>query len=577
MGAYDERPRFYEGQYLAADDLAAIVDYLRGADTRHALGAHTWGIAIGLYLVERPAPGAADRTEVILLPGVAWDGYGRAVVVTRPTRLPEELFSTIPYDESLDGTDAKGRGVRVWLNYKEIAAREPAPGFESCADTDQNARIAESFEFVVGSVPAGPSRQGNIVIGTDTMPAEQALTHFDSAAAPLYDSSVAHQTFPSGTRPARWLIPVGYVRWVARDGALGYFATRDGVPEYNLKDCTRAFRRYIGSVVENLIAADGAIVLQRRNEDPRSRHRLAWLLNCGHKSEEVLEDLAWIEGNLRVVGDAKIAGHKLLMRDADGYDEGVPIYLDRTGDDPSIETRKCCESFDGSADETAAAELAKSPRELRVAIGNKGQNAHRMIVGPEVEPMAEGEGLTLAPRLVVLSGTGEKDDSEEEGRAGVNTYDPHAALEVKGDWDKERGDGAIRVTGNEPTIRFEGSDDVDEAKWITQLTADPSGAYRIAYLNTDNEWQGVVNVLPEKVGIRSDTPAAPLAVRQYKKGEETSLISLENDGGTVKWNIDLLEGNNLDFREGSNSRVVFKEGGNVGIGVTNPEYRSTLR
>src|SRR5438094_10672214 len=165
MGAQDLRPRFYEGQYLSAEDLAAIVDYLRAADARHALGAHTWGIAIGLYLVERAAPGAPDRREVILLPGVAWDGFGRAIVVARPTRLPEELFATIPYDEQLDGTNPKGRAVRVWLNYSEIAARQPAPGFESCADDDQNARVAETFEFVVGAVPAGPNRQGNVVIG----------------------------------------------------------------------------------------------------------------------------------------------------------------------------------------------------------------------------------------------------------------------------------------------------------------------------------------------------------------------------------------------------------------------------
>ncbi|HXJ09992.1 MAG TPA: hypothetical protein VNH12_10820, partial [Burkholderiales bacterium] len=101
MGAQDQRPRFYEGQYLGAQDLSAIVDYLRAADARHALGAHTWGIAIGLYLLERPAPGAADRREVILTPGVAWDGFGRAIVVTRPTRLPEELFATIPYADDL--------------------------------------------------------------------------------------------------------------------------------------------------------------------------------------------------------------------------------------------------------------------------------------------------------------------------------------------------------------------------------------------------------------------------------------------------------------------------------------------
>ena len=44
----NQRPEYYEGQYLGAEDLAAIVRFARTAEARHALGAHTWGIGIGL-------------------------------------------------------------------------------------------------------------------------------------------------------------------------------------------------------------------------------------------------------------------------------------------------------------------------------------------------------------------------------------------------------------------------------------------------------------------------------------------------------------------------------------------------
>ena len=36
----NERPQYYEGQYLGAEDLAAIVRFARNGQARHALGAH---------------------------------------------------------------------------------------------------------------------------------------------------------------------------------------------------------------------------------------------------------------------------------------------------------------------------------------------------------------------------------------------------------------------------------------------------------------------------------------------------------------------------------------------------------
>src|ERR1051326_1443355 len=135
MGAFDLRPRFFEGQYLSAADLSAVVDYLRASQSRHVIGAHTWGIAFGLNLVERPAPGAPNRREVILLPGFATDGFGRNLVAQQPTRLSESLFAAIPYQASLDSPALPGgplgRLVKVWIAYTEIGGRPPAPGWSS--------------------------------------------------------------------------------------------------------------------------------------------------------------------------------------------------------------------------------------------------------------------------------------------------------------------------------------------------------------------------------------------------------------------------------------------------------------
>ena len=85
-----QRPKFFEEQYLGAADLTAVVDYGRTQQARHALGAHTWGIAIGLTLKETPQAGGA--VTVHLLPGYGWDGYGRPIVVLSPYQIPEETI-----------------------------------------------------------------------------------------------------------------------------------------------------------------------------------------------------------------------------------------------------------------------------------------------------------------------------------------------------------------------------------------------------------------------------------------------------------------------------------------------------
>jgi hypothetical protein len=120
-----QRPKFYEEQYLGAADLTAAVDYGRIQNARHALGGHTWGIAMGLTLKELPQPGGA--VSVHLLPGYAWDGYGRPIVVLSPYRIPEEKFSGIKFDPAIDSS-GEGRLIAVWLRYDETSFAQSAAG-----------------------------------------------------------------------------------------------------------------------------------------------------------------------------------------------------------------------------------------------------------------------------------------------------------------------------------------------------------------------------------------------------------------------------------------------------------------
>ncbi|MCK0509713.1 hypothetical protein [Aromatoleum buckelii] len=543
MGAQDQRPRFFEGQYLSADDLTAIVDAQRIGDARHVLGAHTWGIAVGLTLSERAAPGAPNRVDVTLLPGFGWDGFGRPLAVARPTRLPETLFAQIPFSPALDDPNTgTGRLVPVWIAYDEIATGNPQPGFETCATDDQTARIGESFRFVVGQQPPAAQRSP-VTIGTASVDALDALTQFDAAAPKLWDTSVPHQTFPAG-KPPRWLVPLGFVRWIARDNALGYFAKRDLVATDEVDGRIAALRRYAGVVAERIEAAARVIVLHARGEDPTALHRYVRLLADPAKVAALQDDLVWVEGNLRIGGDAKINGGKLHLRDGDGEERKTPLYLARFGDDLG---------GDGK-------------RELRVAIGDTSQTDNRLFVGP-VEA-----GGTIAPRLVVVSGAA---GNTAEGRVGVNTATPAAALEVKGDWAGNE-DGALRLSGAQPTLRFDGG--VGGETWIAQLTNSPAGSLRLAHRTGPGTWRGVVFVTPNhRVGVGADVPRNPLAVRGQTSASPDfdELISLEDAGGASKWHFNLHRdpaGKALNVAETgvADGRLYLQAGGNVGIGTLLP-------
>jgi len=572
MSAQDTRPRFFEGQYLSANDLNAVMDYVRGAQSRHALAGHTWGIALGLYLTERPALGAANRQEVILQPGFATDGFGRVLSVRQPTRLPESLFADIAYNATLDDPAQSGgpvgRLLKVWLNYTETTTQQAMPGFENCSGADSNARFQEGFEFVIGEF-AESAQRDSVLIGTQSVDARLALKTFDANAKDLWDTSVPHQDFPSVGKPPRWLVPIGYVRWVAgQTGQQGYFIDRNRVAADRADQLIRAFRRYSGVVADTLEAPDGVIVLRRRGDKPDDPHRLLNLLAGSQTWAELSKDLAWVEGSLRIVeGDAKLAGGGLLFQDADGQDNGVPLHLVRVAD-------------------------ASGHVQLRAVIGDDAVPAlpadklNGFIVGSK---KANSSPEAVNPILAVLVKTTKKNKSVV-GQVGVNTQDTHAALEVFGDWDGAE-EGAVHVTGAGAAIRLtHGDSQAKDPSWRIQVSDDGGGALRVGY-RVDNGpnppgWNEVLRVKRDNtVGIGAENPQSPLAVRAaVQTGTDwENLISLEDSAGGDKWHLNLhVSGGskNLNFAEvevsGGESRLYLQAGGKVGIGTTTPAGRLTL-
>jgi hypothetical protein len=385
-GSQTERPKFFEEQYLGADDLTAAVDYARLQQARHVLGAHTWGIAAGLQLSETPLPGGG--VSVHLLPGYAWDGYGRPIVVLSPYRIPEASFAAYAFDPAVDA-DGKGRLIPIWLRYEEKSASHRNVSGVCCDASDQGSRIQETFAIQVGDVSGIGLTSGVNIAGRFVSDPRTSFRQFDPTAPLLSDESVPHQNFPDPSSRATWLIPVGFVRWLPTPNQIGHFVARDDNAADRDSDRIRRVRRYAGIVAEAIEAPAGAIRLRHRAAESASAARPA-------AAGRADDDLVWVEGSLRLAGDNRICGGSVDFRDAGGRDFDVPMRVQRSDSGPD-------------------------DRALRVVIGTKAQATNRFAVSVQ-------DGEKFEDRFVIQSG----------GNVGIGISRPADRLEIEGN---------LRITG----------------------------------------------------------------------------------------------------------------------------------
>lgn len=377
-----ERPQFYEGQYLGAADLEAVVEHARFQRARHDLGAHTWGIAAGLQLQDKELAGG--QIDVYVLPGYAWDGFGRPIVVLAPYKLPAELFKSFVYDSTLDGGNPPGRLVEVWLRYDEAPASPPYPGFEICDPAAPFARVEETYRVEVGARLNLADWQDRIAVGDYSFYAQETVQTFDPQTPPteLFDESVAFQRLPAAGERRRWLIPLGVVRWLPpNDSQPGGFVRRR---EADLNK-SLSLRRYIGVVAGAVQAADKNIRLRARTKP---------------YSTVPSDDLVWAEGNLRVEGDTRLFGGKLEWLTATPQATDVRLDIRRSQSPHPNETT--------------------NDTMLQVAIGEAAAGYNRFSVGPLVAGARPTDPPIVDEKFVVL----------DNGRVGIGTTAPMTALHV---------------------------------------------------------------------------------------------------------------------------------------------------
>jgi hypothetical protein len=368
-----QRPAFSNGQYIGAADLNAAVGYARDETERLALSGRSWGIATGLALVERTTP--SGDVQMFIEPGIAWDGYGRPVAVLAPAPVTPDLFANLPSGNQI-----------VWLRYRAVGTQMIAPGFQTCGSGDPATRIAETYAIETGNKPVTSRTGGVIIAGTTVDDPRGMLIAVDQSAAVVLDGSAPHQLFPDDS--ARWLIPVGIAAYTA--GSPGTFSARTAAQLTQ----NRLVRRYMGAVAESVLAADGILRLRDRQTAQQSGVTNDALdaaaaiqasdiaADPNNASRLIGNELVWVEGNMRVTGNARLFGTRLELWDKSGAEAGgAPEFLRRGVSPHNTQAGQDLQICIGAAKGTAGADrLAIGVVEDPTAANPEGLLDERMVV-----------------------------------------------------------------------------------------------------------------------------------------------------------------------------------------------------
>lgn len=168
------------------------------------------------------------------------------------------------------------------------------------------------------------------------------------------------------------------------------------------------------------------------------------------------------------------------------------------------------------------------------------------------------------------------------GLVGIGTTNPVSRLHLVRDWDGQ--EGALRLSGDHPTMRLTGGATAGNESWLMHVGRDGPGALQFFRYKSDlrgSVWINHLSILPSgNVGIGGTPPATA----KFHVASGNSYVSVDGafgdlhvnggaDGLFALYNDSALSTAHTAIIVGGTQRLVATASGNVGIGTNTPQAK----
>src|SRR6476469_7228316 len=147
-----ERVRYFDGEYLRANDFKTEQSYHAGMRRKLNRELHLYGIVEGLELVPDTDSFPPAAVQFSITAGFAIDQLGREIVISQPYALTN--------DAVLRRKGVEAGTYELWICYQEQAGGLPSAGYSTCNQSGENTRYEESFDIVLVPSPKPAAKAG---------------------------------------------------------------------------------------------------------------------------------------------------------------------------------------------------------------------------------------------------------------------------------------------------------------------------------------------------------------------------------------------------------------------------------
>jgi hypothetical protein len=194
-------------------------------------------------------------------------------------------------------------------------------------------------------------------------------------------------------------------------------------------------------------------------------------------------------------------------------------------------------------------------------------------------------GTVAAPNVAAGSGFSEAMRVTSNGNVGIGTPSPAGRLEVMGNW--TGAEGALRLTGDKPTVKFSGGALSGNQSWILHLGGNGPGNLEFYRGTGPSQWRDVmVLTRTGNVGVGMTNPRTQLHVLgristgldftsagavTFFPPDGFAWFHIDNgpSGGRPIGRLRISHGNS----PGNFELISILQNGNVGVGTASPVYK----